>query len=430
MSSDSAVLGQAPIAIPALRRSSVWATLPLAMWVVLQLSSLSLAQSFEWLGFLEGGSYSVAAAVSGDGRVIVGTSGNADGRPRAFRYTAEGGMQDLGVLPGWTESRAYGVSFDGSVVVGFCGDPNGPSMGFRWTEEVGVMVPVAPLPGDTISRAYGVSANGSLVVGISLSSSNGAPMAFKWDDADGLTKGLEAQATTIYSEAVAVSGDGSVIVGASISDHCGWAPFRWTAGEGMCSVVLNCPSLSVGRAVSADGSTVVGDVSVWPVNQPDRGFIWKAGSAPLNLEVSQGNWRTRVNDVSADGSVVVGTRRTSVGSAFIWNWNTGVTNLQEYLASLGVELQSSPLQEANGVSDDGRTIVGSGRLLWPEAWVATIPAFCRADYDGDGSTDGDDIFTYLGLWFADDRRADVDQNGEVVVQDIFSFLSAWFSGCQ
>lgn len=338
-------------------------------------------------------------------------------------------MQDLGVLPGWTESRAYGVSFDGSVVVGFCGDPNGPSMGFRWTEEVGVMVPVAPLPGDTISRAYGVSANGSLVVGISLSSSNGAPTAFKWDDADGLTKGIESHATTIQSEALAVSGDGSVIVGASISDHCGWVPFRWTAGEGMCSVVLNCPSSSVGRAVSADGSTVVGDVSVWPVNQPDRGFIWKAGSAPLNLELSQGNWRTRANDVSADGSVVVGTRRTSVGSTFIWNWNTGVINLHEYLVALGVELQNGPLQEANGVSDDGRTIVGSGRLLWPEAWVATIPAFCRADYDGDGSAEVDDLFTYLGLWFADDRRADVDQNGAVLVQDLFAFLSAWFEGC-
>jgi probable HAF family extracellular repeat protein len=40
------------------------------------------------------------------------------GQRRAFRWTVDGGMQDLGTLPGGCCSEAYGVSADGAVVVG------------------------------------------------------------------------------------------------------------------------------------------------------------------------------------------------------------------------------------------------------------------------------------------------------------------------
>jgi probable HAF family extracellular repeat protein len=47
-----------------------------------------------------GGSESEALGVSADGSVVVGDARNAEGRWRAFRWTASGGMRDLGTLGG------------------------------------------------------------------------------------------------------------------------------------------------------------------------------------------------------------------------------------------------------------------------------------------------------------------------------------------
>src|SRR5262245_6486043 len=95
---------------------------------------------------------SSAEAVSSDGHVVVGQS-----QGFAFRWTAEGGMQQLGTRPGW----AYGVSDDGSVVVGQS-QTNGPTA-FRWTSSTGVAL-LINLPGGTSSIAYEVSGDGTVVV--------------------------------------------------------------------------------------------------------------------------------------------------------------------------------------------------------------------------------------------------------------------------
>lgn len=123
-------------------------------------ATVSWSQSLTWLGTLGGGS-SAAYGVSADGRVVVGEARNAEGRERAFRWTAGGGMQDLGTLDG-NSSFAYGVSADGNVVVGWANKAVGQRRAFRWQN--GGMVDLGTLDG-IWSYAYGVSADGSVVVG-------------------------------------------------------------------------------------------------------------------------------------------------------------------------------------------------------------------------------------------------------------------------
>jgi hypothetical protein len=88
------------------------------------------------------------------------------------------------------------------------------------------------------------------------------------------------------------------------------------------------------------------------------------------------------HDVSADGSVIVGTGETffedgvrAVSEAFYWTQPTGMINLRDFLIAGGATgLEGWTLTEARGVSWDGLTVVGTGvHNGVTEAWVATIP---------------------------------------------------------
>src|SRR5688500_15710130 len=97
-------------------------TAPLAVVIAAITVRPAEAVTFVPLGELPGSTYrSEAAAVSGDGRVVVGTSYSDNGK-EAFRWTAETGMVGLGNVPeapaGRFEFGVTGVSFDGSVIVG------------------------------------------------------------------------------------------------------------------------------------------------------------------------------------------------------------------------------------------------------------------------------------------------------------------------
>ncbi len=55
-------------------------------------------------------------------------------------------------------------------------------------------------------------------------------------------------------------------------------------------------------------------------------------------------------------------------------------------------------------------------------------SICRPDFNSSGTVTTQDIFDFLGAWFANDPRADFSGGG-LSVQDIFDFLTAWFVGC-
>jgi hypothetical protein len=78
-------------------------------------------------------------------------------------------------------------------------------------------------------------------------------------------------------------------------------------------------------------------------------------------------------DVSADGTVVVGSGDWSTGGgwkAFIWDADNGMRNLQDVLIAQGADLTGWELEIASGVSADGKTIVGDGSSRG--AYLATL----------------------------------------------------------
>ena len=128
--------------------------------------------------------------------------------------------------------------------------------------------------------------------------------------------------------------------------------------------------------VSADGSVIVGD-SVSALGF--EAFRWTSEGGMVGLgDLPGGMFESHAWDVSSDGSVIVGNGTTTLGpEAFVWTAAGGMQNLREKLIAGGATgLTGWTLIEPSGVSADGRTIVGFGRdaLGRGEGWIATSRA--------------------------------------------------------
>lgn len=326
---------------------------------------------FMGLGDLSGVySMSRANGVSADGTTVVGGSRSPAGL-EAFRWTVDEGMIGLGFLSGCDyRSEAFDVSGDGSVIVG----QNSPAMGepyeaFRW--EAGAMSDLGDLPGgSSYCSATAVSADGLVIAGRSSSEQGGE--AFRWTDSSGLVGLGDLPGGAFASWATAVSADGSVVVGSgSIPGDETSEAFRWTSSAGIVGLgfLPGGSDWSYAHAVSADGTVVAGtsDSEVGGL----AAFRWTQEAGMIAL----GDFS--VKSMSGDGSIIVGYEYYDGDSrAIIWDEANGLRGLHELLeADLGLDLGGWTLDEARDISADGTVIVGTGTNPFgrPEGWIAVVP---------------------------------------------------------
>lgn len=394
--------------------------------------------TFQGLGFLSGGGPdSYAYAVSTDGQVV-GESRSVTGSLQAFRWTVEEGMTCLGDLPGGGDrSYAHAVSADGSVVVGGSSGefPTGGNdiQPFRWTSADG-MISLGSLSPGGGGIAYDVSADGATIVGFvnDMIEWPVLPKAFKWTESEGLMPLGDLLGGDFRSEAYGISADGMVVAGESNSELAGDGHYDresciWTLPDGIVGLgdLPNGRDRNYARAISADGSVVVGDAFT-PTER--NAYYWTAqeGMVALGL-LPDGTFARYAYAVSADGSVIIG--EAAYAKAFIWDKENGTRFLQEVLENEhGLELTGWKLRRATGVSDDGKTIVGFG--INPngeyEAWIVTpikpnsvpvadagdditacacIDSIAEVKLDGSDSYDEDgDELTYLWSWIVDSNE--------------------------
>lgn len=338
--------------------------------------SVAVAQSITDLGSAPNGQSLTPSGVSGDGSIIAGFGpfGPLGARPRAMRWTAAGGAQDLGLVPTdsnpWHSSFAFGTSTNGLILVGSSGTADGVRA-VRWTSD-GTGEILGTL--GTYTRAFAANADGSVIVGSGNVDAVGS-RGFRWTPAGGM-QSLGVLPGGNHSYAQAVSQDGLVIAGWSTisqKDHA----YLWTATGGMQDLgLLAGGTYSRAWGVSADGSVVVG------LAEDSRGeyvaIRWSGASGMENLGVLAGDLFSYAMAVSADGSVVIGASGDVTGSerAFVWTPSLGMTDLRSYLVAQGVDLSGWILSYAAAVSADGSTIVGTGTLNGIErGWVASGLSF-------------------------------------------------------
>lgn len=382
-------------AVPSVRHSFA------ALLVAVLLAGAADAQpSFLPLGRLEApwGGSSRATGVSDDGSVVIGVGSRVGSGDEGFVWDVENGMRGLGGMPAGGgfhpfqyASLANAVSADGRFVVGSRHLGNHWYAAFRWESSTGVVL-LGHLPGGfSYGAASALSADGSVIGGAC--SDGETILACVWGE-DGAARALEApeqQGDRLSSGVGWVSPDGSVLQGGAthqfIEPGMIFSRFTSTAlewnGEELTEFDLGTQVSGFLR--SDDGSTRIASRPAEETGLESEGIVWRAGEEPAVIPSLPGRPDMYVQDLSADGRVLVGTAFSSPsfdkprwwgnGRAFVWTEETGTLSLESVLIRQGVDLKGWTLLSAEGITPDGRTVVGSALNpdLYGEAFVATLP---------------------------------------------------------
>jgi len=298
-----------------------------------------------------------AEGVSADGCVVVGWGGGSD--PRAFRwrygYTESPPLNPFYPPVPAGKSAAHAISGDGGVVVGeFQAEGSLSVDSMRWTLPIRDPdgTPVVFEQFDLLSSgsfALGASVDGSSIVGVS-EVGHDIPQPVLW--LDGVFQplpplDLPQDLAPSVGEAWGISDDGSIAAGwLRVTDA---SPFphhavRWEAGIATSLGVLPGAVESEARAISADGSAIVG-------TSDGRAFVHTNGT----LE-ELGGGAEIARSVSFDGSRIVG---SAAAGPFLWDRDDGTRDLASWLeTAYGFDLGDWTLDDATAISADGSTVVG------------------------------------------------------------------------
>ena len=290
---------------------------------------------------------------------------------------------------------ASSISADGSVVVGNYGRL-GPV--FRWTEQTGVETVGDELTDGAFSM---VSPDGRYIASNLLTPDENPLGTFRWDAENGwipVTPSGYCGADSNYT--FGVTNDGSVF-GLAYESCARFMPFRWHPDSGT-TLFPTATKLQDGRPangrmnqISADGSVMVG----WEENDGGErhGVVWVNG-VPSKIENEKGEWLGEALSVSHDGSTIAG-MLFDVQEPLGAGWRRSATSTElEYVDAISAD--SQPLQPY-AMSRDGKVMAGMsgnpffsfspGPFLWTrEMGAVSLDEFVRRQGTG--------MEQYFSLW--------------------------------
>ena len=316
---------------------------------------ITVAQSIIDLGSLGGsGPGASVYGISSNGKIVVG--GSRDASAGSHAYIWKNGVMTPLDPSGSFMSAATGISADGTVISGLIVDASYNFKPVLWVNGTVVELP-SLASGATLVN--GISADGRVAIGTSTNSS-GHEVAVRWQNG---TVSELGNIGGLYSIAYGASKDGSVIVGDATNSAGSSQAFRWTQASGMTNLgTLGGGSYSTAYAVSLDGRVVIGVSAKNEGNFAEEAFRWEDG-VMVGLGNLGGESFTRA--MNADGSVIVGTSAVTLGGtrkAFIWKNDTGMLDLSDVLADLGVDLSGWDLTNATAITPDGKIVGGEAQL--------------------------------------------------------------------
>lgn len=404
-----------------------------ATWAaILTLPALAEPPSFSGLGFLDDATISTASGMSGDGRVVVGWSGNV---AEVFVWTPSSGMQRWPTPPLITspiELRPLVVSGDGSTLPAISRYAPGCQelvlANAAGAVHTGISTCFLPVENPVASVA-GLSHDAMVIVG-NYNPQAGWISAFGW-----YWSAKTGERSLGLSTPRDISMDGRVVVGAAYDERVeAFRAARWVLPNEPNEPIepeFLTPSHGSAMATSPDGNTVVGHLGHRPSHPPHVPFVWRAGSGVSVLELPAGFSEGEAINVSADDTTIVVVARASYTSeTLIWRAGS-FWKLRDYLTEHGVVIPDGWRLDPGFrlISSDGRTFVGTG--VNPnglrEAWRATLGDPCPTDWNQDGRVDSQDFFAFVAAFFA--GQGDFNGDGVTDSNDLFEFVTAFVGGC-
>jgi probable HAF family extracellular repeat protein len=179
------------------------------------------------------------------------------------------------------------------------------------------------------------------------------------------------------STAIGVSGNGRIVVGHvryggpyPLSPIGYYAAARWIDG-GTSQMLPSPPDLEdsfFARALSANGAFVAGTYDVHVINTINDdihySYRWSADGGYTILLKDKLTWFDP-RGISDNGLVIVGQKYDSGGAVYsqtaIWTPDGGLRLLKDFLLERGINTGELELSYAQGISADGRVIVGYGQ---------------------------------------------------------------------
>lgn len=374
-------------------KSSFWVA-ALVLATIIPSQHAHAAVSFTPLGYPEGyGSphLTEAFAVSDDGQTVVGRF-NPYNEEYAITWTREDGMVILG--PGKAYGVSEDGSIVVGVATQTPTQLSGGTPGIWANGELRPAMPVdesgepltriipAQRPGD-VDRVVPVVIYG---VYTALSTQTGVAVGYQEYPRgyDGEIRGTIESGQVVMHEdgnrlriANDVTPDGSVIVGMSTEGNA--ARRTETGIEELVNQDFERVIRSEALGVNADGSVVVGYVLSGGGSIRHIAFRWTQATGMVSLGTHPDLYSSVARAVSADGSVVVGGRdwgyeSTLSGGGFVWTEKDGFQLIEDILTDNGIDMSDWSGLYLYDITPDGKTVVGTG--YGPngiEGFIATIP---------------------------------------------------------
>ena len=343
---------------------------------------------------------------------------------RAFRWTAESGLELIPTPPQTSRSRALAIN--GSKVVGWYDNEQLElgTTGFIYDFETDQFTSLGTLPGGDWSEAHGINSKGA-IVGFWQNSQVGPRHGFIFEN--GIMQSLGDDLGTPNSQANDINNDSKVTGWMGSSPQIDVRAFIWDDGK-----VTELPPIPGG--FTSEGWTINNLQDVAGRGRffdPDlNATVWRAfafidGEA-INLGTLPGIEKSFATGIN-DDKTVVGFAQIPPLRAFVWK-DGKMTALNDLIPpGLGLDFNS-----AHGINQGGQIAAMAhsddlnatvGLLLSP------IQQGIPGDLDGDGQVDVSDFLILLASWGPCDHcencPPDLDHDCVVGVSDFLILLANW-----
>jgi uncharacterized membrane protein len=169
-----------------------------------------------------------------------------------------------------------------------------------------------------------------------------------------------------------------------------------------------------------------------------RTFRWSTSTGVVNLGGLPTSSSAGARAVSGDGRVVVGYSDSFKSlRATVWTPESGLIDLRQQIIEFGFPMTGWTLVSAQGISVDGRTIVGTGSAAAGQrAWIARLPVLpCTANCDSSTTApvlSAGDMQCFLNRYTSGDSYANCDGSTTPPVLNVLDFqcfLQKFQGGC-